>query len=70
MSTKVFITELPNCDICKSNEKKEVSAKYDGLTIYGSWANMCEDCFQDYGKGLGTGQGQELILKASTKEVR
>ncbi|KAA3597453.1 MAG: hypothetical protein DWQ06_13700 [Calditrichaeota bacterium] len=70
MSDKVFITELPNCDICKSAEEKAVTAKYDGLTIYGSWAKMCKDCFQDYGKGLGIGQGQELILKTSQKEVK
>jgi len=48
-----------NCDLCKQ-EGITREAKYDGKTIYGSWANMCEECYKEFGAGLGTGKGQEL----------
>jgi hypothetical protein len=38
-------------------------ACYDGKTIYGSWAFMCQECFTKYGVGLGTGRGRRLVLK-------
>lgn len=66
MSTRVIVSELPNCDIHKYvlGIAKPVTACYDGATLLGSqWANMCEDCFQTYGVGLGTGRGQKLILR-------
>lgn len=62
MSTRVKVTELPTCDI-HTYEKGDpnVTAHYDGATIMGPWANMCAECFEAYGVGLGTGRGQELI---------
>ena len=63
MSTTVKVARLPMCDIHKYNlNTPDVPAAYDGKTTMGPWANMCEDCFQDYGIGLGTGLGQRLIL--------
>jgi hypothetical protein len=66
----------PDCDLCKK-ESSEIldlmgvpgkidKAKYDGAThahagIGSKWAYMCQDHFDLYGKGLGTGVGQELI---------
>jgi len=48
--------ELPKCSFCEDR------AKYDGKTIYGSWAYMCEKHFKEYGVGLGVGRGQRLRL--------
>jgi len=57
MSTSVKITNLPKCDLCRT-----VTARFDGRTIHGPWAYMCQACFDIHGVGLGTGFGQELIL--------
>ena len=42
------------CDFCGS------WAVYDGRTIFGPWAYLCEACFQIFGVGLGLGRGQIL----------
>lgn len=34
---------------------------YDAKTVYGPWANLCSDCFNVIGVGLGTGLGQQYI---------
>jgi hypothetical protein len=62
-STKVAV--IPDCDIHKYvlHDEIPVPAKYDGKTKRGPWANMCEECFQVHGVGLGLGRGQELILE-------
>jgi hypothetical protein len=39
-----------------------VPARYDGATVHGPWAYMCEEHFQSDGVGLGTGRGQLLVL--------
>jgi len=31
----------------------------------GPWANMCQEHFDAYGVGLGTGQGQKYLLASS-----
>jgi hypothetical protein len=58
MSKQVIVDKLPKCDFC------EYPAAYDGKTKMGPWANMCETHFKTFGVGLGTGQGQKLILEA------
>jgi len=64
MSTKVIVATAPTCDIHQYEKGVEgVVAKYDGKTKRGPWANMCEECFGTHGIGLGTGRGQELIVK-------
>jgi len=52
------------CDICKAAFTDVV---YDGKTLHGPWAFMCEDCFQDLGVGLGTGRGQKYDVKTLKK---
>ena len=60
--TEVKVDKFPVCDFCKEiGEKNE--AAVDGMTTFGYWANMCEDCFRACGTGLGLGKGQRLILK-------
>lgn len=62
MSTEVKMAELPDCDIHKS-QNQTVTAAYDGKTVHGPWAYMCESCWLLHGVGrLGTGYGQRLIL--------
>lgn len=64
MSTEVKVAVIPDCDIhTYEMGTPGVPAAYDGKTVYGPWANMCEDCFVRLGVGLGTGRGQRLILQ-------
>jgi hypothetical protein len=55
VSTITKVAALPQCDFC--TEK----ARFDGMTTYGPWGNMCEPHFDTYGVGLGTGKGQRLV---------
>lgn len=59
--------KLPNCDSCKE-DGIITPAKYDGATTRGSWAYMCDDHFMKYGRGLGTGRGQKLIVDSNRVE--
>ena len=64
MSTEVEVDKLPSCDLCKALKiKDDEPALYDGATSMGPWAYMCETHFHMYGIGLGTGQGQRLIVR-------
>lgn len=60
MGTEVIVPKLPNCDL---PHEEKVEARYDGKTQGGPWAYMCEECFDHYGVGLGTGRGQRLLLR-------
>ena len=52
-----IIKTLPPCDICQKTK-----AIYDGKTVQGPWAYMCELCWQQYGCGrAGTGYAQLLV---------
>jgi hypothetical protein len=61
MSKKVKVDSLPNCAICESRGR-DVPARYDAKTVMGPWSHLCEAHFSEYGMGLGTSFGQELIL--------
>lgn len=61
MGDTVYIPHPEYCDLCKS-KGEQVQAVYDGKTIHGPWAYMCEDHFGALGVGLGTGRGQRLIV--------
>lgn len=56
----VELSEIPYCDICESQGIKQL-AKYDAQLIQGPWAYVCEEHFQQFGFGLGTGKGQKII---------
>ncbi|GLY20025.1 hypothetical protein Kisp01_70390 [Kineosporia sp. NBRC 101677] len=62
MADDVYINKPVDCDIHWYEQQEKVQAHYDGATTKGPWANMCEACFLDYGRGLGTGRGQRLIV--------
>lgn len=55
--TEVVVDELPKCNFC------DKPALYDGKTLNGPWAYMCEEHYSYWGVGLGTGRGQKLIIK-------
>lgn len=77
MSDRVTVAVLPDCDFCKFgrlgagrpvDRPKITPAAYDGKTNQaglGVWAFMCEEHFETYGVGLGTGLGQRLVLAGS-----
>lgn len=54
--TSVKVASLPRCDF-RSDE-----ANYDGKTVYGPWANMCQSHFEECGMGLRLGRGQRLLV--------
>lgn len=58
MSTQITLDKLPQCNFCPN------TAHYDGATLMGPWAYMCDDHYACYGIGLGTGRGQELVLQS------
>lgn len=60
MSVKVKVPRVPSCDLCQQKGVR-APAKYDGKTKFGPWANMCTAHFEEFGLGLGTGLGQELV---------
>jgi hypothetical protein len=35
---------------------------WDGATVYGPWANMCDPCHKRVGRGSGVGRGQKYAL--------
>lgn len=67
MGDTAYIFAPENCDFCKT-DGKEVEAKYDGKTVHGPWAYMCEEHFGAMGVGLGTGRGQRLIVGERPKD--
>lgn len=42
------------CDLCDTPLH---DVMYDSNTRHG-WGNVCGECFENYGQGLGTGRGQ------------
>ena len=63
MSTFVYVTKLPKCDICGEE------AAYDAATKQGPWAYLCRQHFDTHTQGIvGTGYGQELRLLKPKQE--
>lgn len=60
-ATETKVDKLPWCDVCMTVAIFR-KAQYDGATIHGTWAYMCEECFRHIGTGLGAGKGQRLKL--------
>lgn len=67
MGDTAYIFAPENCDFCKM-EGLEVQAQYDGKTVHGPWAYMCDNHFAVMGVGLGTGRGQRLIVGERPKD--
>lgn len=59
---EVSVRELPTCSFCP------LAAKFDGATVFGPWAYMCEEHFAAHGIGLGVGVGQRLVLVETHKQ--
>lgn len=55
---EAVISESKECDFCDNQ------ADYDGKTVIGPWAYMCQPHFEELGVGTGTGQGQKLVTRA------
>lgn len=68
MSERVEVLEIPNCDLCPTIPG--TPAKYDGkMKGRSSWAYMCQKHWDSDGIGeLGTGRGQELVLKETKSD--
>lgn len=62
MSTKVEMTTIPDCDVCKG-EGRQSPAYADAKLCIGPWAYVCESHFTSFRCSLGTGRGQELVLR-------
>ncbi len=52
------------CDMCRKKFKTD-DVFIDGKTQGGPWADMCEDCFEQHGIGLGLGKGQKYQVSKS-----
>ncbi len=61
MGSTVKVKEHRDCDFCKHMFGRQRLALYDGRTTEGVWAHMCQEHFDTYGVGLGTGRGQKFI---------
>lgn len=52
-----YINPPKECDICHGPFVEDIM--FDAATYQGPWANMCMHCFNQIGRGLGTGLGQQ-----------
>ena len=58
MKKEVYYIDPPKtCDVCNDAIG---NVFYDCATRLGGWANCCEPCFKKYGRGTGTGLGQQF----------
>lgn len=51
---KAFVNPPEACGVC---HKPFGKVMYDARTVYDPWANMCQNCFNTIGMGLGIGLG-------------
>lgn len=45
-------------DVCQLCDQPITDTFIDGRTMWGPWACMCKECWEEKGDGLGTGRGQ------------
>lgn len=68
MANECFINEIATsshgaqCDLCQILGYGYIPATYYALTIYGWWGRMCNDCFAEYGFGLGPVSGYVIAV--------
>lgn len=55
MTKRYWQGKITCCDLCEKSIKETF---VDGMTKTGPWAIMCQSCFDDMGRGIGTGLGQ------------
>ena len=67
MSIKTYVSQIPDCDMCAQDGKREPAA-FDAKTTMGPWAHLCEEHFTLVGVGLGTGLGQRLVVRTQDPE--
>lgn len=48
--------KLKKCDLCR---EADLLTYVDGKTIFGPWGNLCINCHNKTGVGLGLGRGQQ-----------
>lgn len=61
---QVTVDHLPKCDFFEHGHcRNGGEAHFDGKTIHGPWANMCEHHFSAFGIGIGLGRGQKLVVR-------
>jgi hypothetical protein len=60
--TSVVVATIPDCDLCKQVGVTKPAYADASLTL-GSWGYVCLQHFNEYGKGLGLGRGQRLLLE-------
>ena len=52
----------PGCEYHMKQSGEHVAAQFIGITIFGNWALMCQNCFELYGTGMGPGKGHILAV--------
>jgi hypothetical protein len=60
----ILVKEFPKCDVCSRE------AHYDAKTYLGFWANLCPECMEALGIGIGMGVGQEYQKSCSFQPSR
>jgi hypothetical protein len=63
---KYWMGQTETCDICKQ-DLKSGNTFYDARTKMGPWALCCQECFKEYGVGVGLGVGQEYSAETNEK---
>lgn len=64
--TVAYVAKYPECDIHKYYYNVlGVEAHYDGRNDMhpSAWAHMCDECFNEFGHGVGLGIGQRLEIQ-------
>jgi hypothetical protein len=67
--TSVIVQSIPDCDMCKQDGEK-TPAYADAALVFGSWGYVCVSHFNQFGKGLGMGRGQRLLLDPESASER
>lgn len=63
--TETVVTEIPDCDLHKSQGESHVKAYADARVPGAGWAYVCKECFDRYRCTLGVGYGQRLVLQST-----
>lgn len=65
--TKKPVTWIGKIDKCQINGCNYNGVMFDACVGYRNWGNICQDCFDTYGCGLGIGKGQKYLLQPDGK---